>query len=192
MSRLDQRDNSETDFPWQRIPDALPMGLVVFNSQQDVIYVNSAHQNLLGVSVENFGGIEEWLENTCPNAEYAARVLNSWREHIWRKQLTRTFSLRSADQKLREIEFSAHLMDDGGLLLTQTDVTERRRNESQLKMGEKKFRAVFQNNPGGLLLVDRSGGILDANPVFEAFVGKSVNELRRMTLSDCLVPQDAL
>lgn len=192
MSRLDQRDHSETDFPWQRIPDALPMGLVVFNSQQDVIYVNSGHQNLLGVSVENFGGIEEWLENTCPNAEYAARVLNSWREHIWRKQLTRTFSLRSADQKLREIEFSAQLMDDGGLLLTQTDVTERRRNESQLKMGEKKFRAVFQNNPGGLLLVDRSGGILDANPVFEAFVGKSVNELRRMTLSDCLVPQDAL
>ncbi len=181
-----------TDVSWHTIPNCLPYGLVILDSRQNVSFANTAHTEMLGVSVQEVGGVEEWLRILCPNADYAARVLNSWREHIWRKQLTRTFSLKGNDHKLREIEFSAKLMENGGMLLTHTDVTEARRNESQLRMGEKKFRTVFQNDTCGLVLVDRTGGILDANPVFEEFTKSTVHQLQQKTLLECLVPQDGL
>ncbi|NNE92421.1 MAG: PAS domain S-box protein [Verrucomicrobiales bacterium] len=178
--------------PWDRVPDYLPFGLIAFDTQQNVVFSNERSKELLGIGVEECTDIEGWFERTCPNPDYAARVLNSWREHVWRKQLSRTFSLKGADQKLKEIEFTPKLMDDGGLLVTLMDVTEARRKESTLRLGEKKFRTVFVNDPGGLVLVDRTGRILDANPSFEEFTGKSVTELRKMALGECLVPQDGL
>lgn len=177
---------------WKFILDQLPYGLVVLGAEQQVRYENSACRRLLGFSVIERGGVEGWLEAVCPDQAHREKVINSWREHIWRNQLTRTFTLKTAEQKLKEIEFRSSLLQDGGITLTIEDVTEARRIEETLRHGKLKFRALFSHSATGTVLVDRTGRIIDANPAFEGLSGIALKSLRLSTLSELLHPGDAV
>ncbi|MCB1230848.1 MAG: PAS domain S-box protein, partial [Verrucomicrobiae bacterium] len=114
---------------------------------------------------------------------------NDWREHIWQKQVTRVFSLKSATDQLREIEFAPRLVGDD-LLLVLRDVTNSHQAEEALRAMELKFSAVFQPVETGIALVDRTGRFLDTNPAFEELLGIPHHELRRMSLADCVAFSD--
>lgn len=176
---------------WSSILDQLPYGLVVLGPEQQVRHENAACRRLLGFSVVERGGVEGWLEAVCPDQVHREKVINSWREHIWRNQLTRTFTLKTAEQKLKEIEFRSSLLQDGGITLTIEDVTEARRIEETLRHGKLKFRALFSHSATGTVLVDRTGRIIDANPAFVGLAGISLKNLRLSTLSELLHPNEA-
>lgn len=180
-----------TPLDWNSILDQLPYGLVVLGPEQQVRHENAACRRLLGFSVVERGGIEGWLEAVCPDQAHREKVINSWREHIWRNQLTRTFTLKTAEQKLKEIEFRSSLLQDGGITLTIEDVTEARRVEETLRHGKLKFRALFSHSATGTVLVDRTGRIIDANPSFVSLTGISLKNLRLSTLSELLHPNEA-
>ncbi|MEX2579508.1 MAG: PAS domain-containing protein [Verrucomicrobiales bacterium] len=175
---------------WETVVDRLPFGLVVLNPQQEVLHENATCCQLLGFGIRDRGGIEPWLTSLCPDQEHREKVIASWREHVWRNQLTRTFTLKGADQKVREIEFRSSLQEDGGMTLVVQDVTPIRRAEETMRHGKLKFRAIFSNSETGTILVDRTGRIIDANAAFQKQVGVSLNKLRLTPLSDLLPPGD--
>ncbi|MCP5540411.1 MAG: PAS domain S-box protein [Akkermansiaceae bacterium] len=172
------------------IADNLPFGVILFDGDGGVVYANPHHRKLLGFDIRECGGIEEWLTRGCRDEAYAKKVIQSWWEHLWRKQLTRAFSLKTAEEKLREIEFRAKLLGDGGLLLTLFDVTESRRSEDALKLTEAKFNTVFHHAPVGIALVDRTGRLVETNPAVENLIDLPRSELRRQTLTDRVVAED--
>lgn len=176
---------------WRPILDQLPYGLIVLGPGQELRHENATCRQLLGYGVAEKGGIEGWLGAVCPDRNHREKVINSWREHIWRNQLTRTFTLKTAAQKLKEIEFRSSLLRDGGITLTIEDVTETRRTEETLRHGKLKFRALFSHSETGTVLVDRTGRIIDANPAFLSLVGISLKNLRLSTLSELLHPNEA-
>ena len=161
--------------------------MLVLDSAEEVIYCNQRHTDLLGISVEEAGGISEWLRRACPDDDYAEKVQQLWRQHIWQKQLTRTFSLKARDEKLKEIEFRPRLLDDGCLLIMMCDVTEAQRNRDLLAVVQGKYAAVFQHLPIGVAMIDRSGRFFDFNPALEKMLGYSRVRLMQRTLDELLL-----
>jgi|TARA_B100001093_G_scaffold223682_1_gene214374 PAS domain S-box-containing protein len=176
---------------WTAILDQLPYGLIVLGPGQDLQYENTVCRDLLGSTIQEKGGIEDWLASACPNDEHRDRVINSWRDHIWRNQLTRSFTLRGADQKLREIEFRATLHADGTFTVTLQDITDLHRAEETQRHNKLKFRAMFAHAGDGAVLVDRTGRVIDANPAFLNFAELSLKEIHLSTLASLLNPEDA-
>ncbi len=176
---------------WRGLLDQLPYGFIVLGPGQELRHENATCRQLLGYGVAEKGGVEGWLAAVCPDRDHRDKVINSWREHIWRNQLTRTFTLRTAAQKLKEIEFRSSLLRDGGITLTIEDVTEARRIEETLRHGKLKFRALFSHSETGTVLVDRTGRIIDANPAFLSLAGISLKQLRLSSLAELLHPHEA-
>ncbi len=166
-------------------------GVVVFDAEEEVVYANQRHAELLGISVVEAGGISAWLAAACPDENYAKKIRNLWRRHIWQKQLTRTFTLKARNEKLREIEFRPRLLADGGLLVMLIDVTEERRTRDALAVVQAKFSAVFQHMPSGVAMLDRTGRFFDVNPALERLMKCSRLDLLRMTIDECLVDGEA-
>ncbi len=176
---------------WRTIIDQLPFGLIVLGPGQELRHENAACRHLVGYGVGEKGGVEGWLGAACPDRNHREKVISSWREHIWRNQLTRTFTLKTAGEKLKELEFRSSLLQDGGITLTIEDVTETRRTEETLRHGKLKFRALFSHTETGTVLVDRTGRIIDANPAFLALAGITLKNLRLSSLTEFLRPSEA-
>jgi PAS domain S-box-containing protein len=170
--------------------DELPVGVVLFDAEQNIRHANPAHRQLLGWDMIECGGIEPWLRSGCRDGAAAAEVVQQWREHLWQKQLTSVLSLRSADDRLREIECVPRLLADGGLLLTFHDVTESHRIEDALRLTDAKFRAVFEGADTPVALIDRTGRFIEANPAFENLLGYSPGDLRRLGIEEWVALAD--
>ncbi|MEM9280266.1 MAG: PAS domain-containing protein [Verrucomicrobiota bacterium] len=185
------RFSSPASLDWESVINQLPFGMIVLGPDQRLLHENTLCRALTGYAVEDLGGIEDWLAALCPDLDHRQKVIESWRDHIWRNQLTRTFTLKGADQRLREIEFRPTLQEDGDLTLILEDVTERCRAEETQRHNKLKFRAMFSHASDGAILVDRTGRIIDANPAFLETVGSSLRQIRLTTLGGLLHPQDA-
>ncbi|MFX1312479.1 MAG: PAS domain S-box protein [Promethearchaeota archaeon] len=64
-----------------------------------------------------------------------------------------------------------------GILVTYEDITDRKIAEQKLKESEKKYRHLFKSSPYGIILVNRKGQIIDANPATEILFGRNMDEL---------------
>jgi PAS domain-containing protein len=175
---------------WQQLADTLPFGIIVLGPRQELRHETAFCRQMLGSSVSERGGFEPWLNSLCPESEYRENVISSWREHIWRNQTTRTFTLTSADQKVHEVEFRSSLLADGGITLTLTDVTHLRRCEETLRHWRPRFLALFSQVRTPAVLVDRSGRITSVNPAGLALLGTTIQDLRLTTVPGLLYPQD--
>ncbi len=176
---------------WGPILDELPYGLAVFSPEQQLLHENSTFRELLGYGIQEKGGIEPWLRALSTDTAHAGKLIESWREYLWRNQLTQVFSLKSSNQRIREIEFRSSLLPDGGITLSIQDVTEKHRTQENLHQGKLKFRALFSHAETGIVLVDRTGRIIEANPAFLRLSGQALFELRLNTLAGLLHPRDA-
>ncbi len=76
------------------------------------------------------------------------------------------------------------------LLVIIRQITERRRVEQELREGEARFRAIFENAPVGIGLMELDGQGLEANPAFIRMLGYPQAEVCRQTTQDLLHPDD--
>ncbi len=115
----------------------------------------------------------------------------AWRESVWRRQLTRTVSLATADGLLKELEFNPIALPGGGLLVSIQDATEHTRHEEQLRSMEAKLRTLMQGSPIAIVMTDKAGVIFEVNQHAEELLGKAKSELRRYPLDAWLDPDSA-
>ncbi|MFM2166871.1 MAG: hypothetical protein RIS79_1242 [Verrucomicrobiota bacterium] len=171
--------------------EAIPCGIFVLDERGALIYQNERLSKLLGRVIDKEAGIEAWLVHGCPTQEHREHVALVWRESVWRRQLTRTVSLATADGLLKEIEFQPVALTAGGVLVSIQDVTENCRHEEQMRSMEAKMRTLLQNNPVAIVLTDKSGVIFEVNPQAEQLLGQPKAELRRYPLDAWLDPESA-
>ncbi len=77
-----------------------------------------------------------------------------------------------------------------GYLKIMRDLSERARAEEALRQSEERYRAIFEHADTGLVQVDPSGHILQANPKFCELLGYSLAELQQRTLVDVTYLED--
>lgn len=171
--------------------DALPCGVLVLDELGTPVYQNEQLTKLLGRPVQKEETVEQWLGAACPSEQHREDVAALWREDVWRRQLTRTFSLATADGLLKEVEFQPMSLPGGGLLISIQDATEKCRHEEQLRSTEAKFRALLHEAPLPVVLMDKTGSVFEVNHRAESFLGHPKNELRRYPLDAWLEPESS-
>lgn len=176
----------------QAVVEALPAGVLVLDEAGRVVQQNQALKSLLGREIKGDEAVEAWLARSCPNEDHLAEVCRIWREDVWRRQLTRTVSLVTADGLLKEIEMRPGSLVQNGLLVHFQDVTANCRLEEQLSATESKFRALLQENPLPVLIADKSGTVFDLNRAAEELFQKHKVELRRLPVDALLSPAGAV
>ncbi len=70
------------------------------------------------------------------------------------------------------------------------DVTERRKAENELRRSEELFRGIFESTSAGVSLTDAGGRFVSCNPAFAAMLGRSVEEVLRLTPAGLSHPDD--
>jgi two-component system, cell cycle sensor histidine kinase and response regulator CckA len=94
-----------------------------------------------------------------------------------------------------EMHSRAFLPSPNGALRVLTiirDISARRRAQAALRESEERFRLLFQQSPTGVAMLEAGGGFgfLHANPSFCAMMGRSEEELLRMSFRDLTPAED--
>lgn len=171
--------------------EGIPCGVFVLDEHGMPVFQNERLTKLLGRPLDNDQTVEDWLAHACPTEEHREQVTLAWRESVWRRQLTRTVSLATADGLLKELEFHPVALAGGGLLVSIQDATEQTRHEEQLRSMEAKLRTLLQGCPIAIVLTDKAGVIFEVNEHAESLLGQAKSELRRYPLDAWLDPDSA-
>ncbi len=184
-----ERTFSQREARAKQYLEVLPCGVLVLDELGTPVYQNEPLAKLLGRPLLGDESVEQWLAAACPSDQHRENVAALWREDVWRRQLTRTFSLATADGLLKELEFQPVSLPGGGLLINILDSTEKCRHEEQLRATEAKFRTLLQEAPMPIVLMDKTGAVFEVNHRAEALLGHPKNELRRYPLDAWLEPE---
>lgn len=171
--------------------DTLPFGVLVLDELGEVLYQSQQLTRLLGRPVRPEENVEQWLASACPNEPHRDQVTSLWREDVWRRQLTRVFTLATADGLLKDLEFSPASLPGGGVIVCIQDATEKCRHEEQLRATEAKFRALLHESPLPVVLMDKAGSVFEVNPAAEQIFGQPKSEMRRHPLERCFTSESA-
>lgn len=181
-----QRTFAQRDARAKQFLDVLHCGVLVLDELGVLVFQNEPLTRLLGRPLQKDDTVEQWLAAACPNEQHRETVTVLWREDVWRRQLTRIFSLATSDGLLKELEFQPISLPGGGLLVSIQDMTEKCRQEEQLRAVEAKFRTLLQESPLPVVLMDKTGFVFEVNHRAESFFGQAKNELRRHSLDSWL------
>jgi len=103
----------------------------------------------------------------------------------------REWSLRRKDGTTFPAEVIATLMPDGNLLGMLRDVTERRREQEDLRSSEDRFRAIFERAGVGIALIDvYSGRFVRCNRALAEMLGHTPDSLCRLDVDQVTHPAD--
>ncbi|MBV6500214.1 MAG: hypothetical protein CJBNEKGG_02684 [Prosthecobacter sp.] len=171
--------------------DTLPFGVLVLDELGAVLFQSQQLTRLLGRPVRPEENVEQWLATACPNEQHREQVTSLWREDVWRRQLTRVFTLATADGLLKDLEFSPASLPGGGVIVCIQDATEKCRHEEQLRATEAKFRALLHESPLPVVLMDKAGSVFEVNPAAEQIFGQPKSEMRRHPLERCFTSESA-
>ncbi|MFK5922440.1 MAG: PAS domain S-box protein [Verrucomicrobiota bacterium] len=175
---------------FREMAESVPYGLVVLGRDEKFVYGNARHADLLGLGIDEADSVEDWLRRVSPGEEHCREVIASWRKHVWRKQLVRTYALRAENGTVVDIEFRPKLMSDGSLLLTMNNVSDRCRSEEAWLLSDVKFRTLFGSKGLGMALVDRTGRICTVNAALQKMLDYTATELRAMAFDDFVLAAD--
>jgi PAS domain S-box-containing protein len=99
------------------------------------------------------------------------------------------------DGTVMPVEINAKVIDYDGkkaIFSIIRDITERKRAEEARVQGEKRFHALFNNTPLGVVAVGTDQRILDCNNAFQKMLGYAREELLAMSIPDISHPGDDL
>ncbi len=164
-----------------RVLEHMAEGVVVTNTQGEIVYSNPAFDQMFGYETGELQGQPSISLNAYPPEENLAIV----KEIIGQVKTTGDwhgeFYNRKKDGSPFYTEAHLSLLQINGKTLyisVQEDITQRKRVEEALQASEARYRSLFQNNHAVMLIVDpETGDIVDANPAAGVYYGFSHDDL---------------
>lgn len=160
-----------------------------------ILYQSRSSERLLGLDAEEIVG-RDFYELLHDDDRFKL-------EKTLEKTLAQAGATASVDLRVRhraghDLQIEAllnNLVDDpvvGGVVVNSRDVTERLRFEAAIQRERKLFQQLFSNSPAGIVILDHSDCVVDANRAFVDLFQFEVEELHGKPLSDFIVPEDLL
>jgi PAS domain S-box-containing protein len=78
----------------------------------------------------------------------------------------------------------------GSIVVNFRDITERKRSEEELIIQKSYFQQLFENSPQGIVILDNTDKIVDANHGFERLFQYSLDEVKNKNITSVLVPEN--
>ncbi len=198
-------DTTERESAAERLRESEERYRLLFENANDAVYVheisdsgagrftdaNRYASEMLGYSREEFLAMEVPTIDTPEQTLRAPAIL---------AQLAATKNVRFETQHVAKngdlvpVEISNVLFDLRGtptVLSVARDITDRRQAENALASSQSRLKAMFEQAPMGVALVDTlTGRICEANPAYARIVGRTVEELRELDWMSLTHPSD--
>ncbi|MFO0591145.1 MAG: PAS domain S-box protein [Polyangiaceae bacterium] len=162
--------------------------------------------------IDEEGVIQDVNRSACVNLGYSREEVIGRTPELFDPELTswklkfvlnvvaegRELALDSRNRRKDGTEFPVELrarrMDrEGGgfwAVAVLRDMTDRRRAEEEIKHGEQRLRSFFQTSDAGMIEIDPTARITQANEAFAAMLGYTVSEVTAMRVTDFIFPED--
>ncbi len=142
-----------------------------------------SHAEFLGKKLWEVGAFADWEESKELFAKLQATGYVRYDD----------LPLKSKSGESIAVEFVSNSYDCEGVKVIQCNIrstTERKQNERLIRDSEKRFRAIFDQAPLAMALLDKEGSLIISNLPLSRMTGYSNNELSKMKFSDFTYPED--
>lgn len=136
------RELRESMERFRLLADSAPVGIVISDSHQKIVYVSKRFTRLYGYTLEDMPSVEAWWPLAYPDEVLRQRVQKIWSNDVEKVRDTGSemkpmeFPVTCKDGAVRQTEF--RLASTGELnFVILTDVTEYRKIEGQLRQAQK-------------------------------------------------------
>jgi PAS domain S-box-containing protein len=149
-------------------------------AQGKLVYVNQAHERLLGHSIEEWLGpienVAKWL-HPDDLAKFAREIAM---DHSKGGHLTSYIRVRHKDGHYLWFEGRAQTFSKDNETITiiiSRDITDRKQAEEELMESDEKYKDLFMNSPLGIFLFDGEGTLIDGNTTIDdLFLGYTLSD----------------
>lgn len=162
---------------WRTTIDAMSEVVFLIDMDHKILLCNNATLEFLGISDFN-----EIIGHKCWELVHGTNQLVDWCPMSqMRTSGHKETSIKNLDGKWLEISVDPVFGDTEGQLIGAvhiiTDITTKKQAEDALRESEQKYRALFDNSPFAVGLVDMTGKIIDVNRAHEVGAGYSKKDL---------------
>jgi PAS domain S-box-containing protein len=171
-SRQTQAALAASESRYRTLTTASPVGILQADTTGHVRYVNEAWQRLAGIPLQAAQGLN-WLGAVHPDDR--PRLQQAW---LTATQEQRPFSMEYRflrdNGKIAWVLSQTVLEKDSagnviGFVGNITDITERKKAEAALQSSETRWRALMENSPDHIMILDREGRIVFINRTAPGF-----------------------
>jgi diguanylate cyclase (GGDEF)-like protein/PAS domain S-box-containing protein len=166
--------------------------VAVLDAEGVFTYASPSYLRILGYDPQLVIG-QPVLTKSHPDDAAALRRL--WEELFTTDEpLSAEFRLRHRDGSWRTLETTVvnRLAEPAvrGIIATSRDITARKRAEEARWASEARFRSLYEHAPIGVVLINRDGRFVIANPAVQRILGYDEADFRRLTLAEMTHPDD--
>ena len=158
--KLLEAKRKESEDRFRLLAELAPVGIVITDRDQNVIYVSKKFTELLGYTGEDIPTIADWWPLAYPSITLRNSVQNKWKEVLEEASRAQSeiqpvdFPVRCKDGTIRQIEF--HMASTGELNFTTfVDITARKNAEAALKQSNNLMRFIIEHDSTAVAVFDR-------------------------------------
>ncbi len=179
------REGNDQNFSdYKQIFDNSPLGIPVVNSKGVIVKANLAFEEMMGYLPGELIG-KRIVDITHPDD---VALFNTLMDKLFAtKEKVVRFKKRNLKKngEILELEVTSVLIHSFSgkpfVFNMAEDITEKNASKRVLATSEHKFRALYENAPVGIPILDEKGRFLDANRKFTELMGYNREELRSLT-----------
>src|SRR4051812_37830348 len=151
----------------------------------EIVEANETFCIIYGFQRDEVIGRSSFDLHLWPAPEERGRLLEKLKATGKLRNEEATIRTRSGEDRYVSIftEF-LDLADSKCVLSTLVDITDRKRAEERLRYNEQLKQRVLDSVPGGVVFVDKSGAVREANAEAQTLLGLSFDELTRSFITD--------
>jgi PAS domain S-box-containing protein len=159
----------------------MPLGIFTYEGTK-FRYINPACEKLTGYTLKELYGMEA-LDISKP--EFRESIKNYMQQRKGGKPVPKYYEFKIITKRGEERWLERFAIELQGekeplVLVTVSDITDRKRTEEILKQSEEKYRVLLENASDAILIIDLDGNILQANRKAEEFLGYTEEDLLQM------------
>lgn len=180
---------------FEALVDAAPVGVVIFNDDEKIEYVNEEHTDIFGYKLDENNTLEQWFMSIFPDMKYQSYLRREWtKRYIESIEKGEDFAALEAyattkDGKLRVVEIRVAHMGKQHIAIC-TDLTLRREAENALMQKTEELDSFFKLSIDLMCIADVNGRFHRLNPAWEKTLGYSLGEMLNLNFLDLVHPED--
>ncbi|HNW99988.1 MAG TPA: PAS domain S-box protein [Candidatus Cloacimonadota bacterium] len=190
-----EQELMESKSQFEALVDAAPVGVVIYNDDGDIEYLNKEHTDIFGYVLEENSSLETWFNCVFPDEKYRSYLRREWDKRY--KESVETNSdfqpleayATNKDKQVRVVEIRIAHMGKQHIAIC-TDLTLRREAETALMQKTEELDSFFKLAIDLMCIADINGRFHRLNPAWEKTFGYSLAELLNTNFLDLVHPDD--